>query len=116
MVSYYRQLTLSVKLSTLRLSCLVSINRGIIMFGNGKRIADLEDEFMKLSRRLHELENPPHVFCVGDRVVSIAGFHKGAMGVVKYIEPNGQKIWVLRDGSNGDVWYSPRELSPEAVG
>lgn len=48
---------------------------------------------------------------VGDRVKvkRNAGFHKGATGEIKYIEPTGN-IWVRRDGSSSDVWYKLDEL------
>lgn len=47
----------------------------------------------------------------GDRVQAnlYAGFHKGAKGVVQYVEPSG-KIWVLRDGASSDVFYHSVEL------
>jgi hypothetical protein len=44
------------------------------------------------------------------RANSTAGFHKGATGTVEFVEPSGQKIWVLRDGSSGPVFYIPSEL------
>ena len=48
---------------------------------------------------------------VGDRVLvkQTAGFHKGAKGVIQYIEPSG-KCWVRRDHASSDVWYAPEEL------
>lgn len=51
-------------------------------------------------------------FYVGDRVkVNMdAGFHRGAIGTVKYVEPSG-KCWVERDKSGSDVWYDPGELT-----
>jgi NTP pyrophosphatase (non-canonical NTP hydrolase) len=51
-------------------------------------------------------------FSIGDRVktTQAAGFHKGAEGVITYIEPSG-KCWVRRDNSGSDVWYSADELA-----
>lgn len=51
-------------------------------------------------------------FCVGDRVRvnSKSGFNPGATGVVKYVEPNGLRIWVLRDGASSDVFFHSKEL------
>lgn len=49
---------------------------------------------------------------VGDhvRVNSIAGFHRGARGVVQFVEPSYDNIWVLRDGASSPVSYHPSEL------
>lgn len=51
-------------------------------------------------------------FSVGDRVQATdeAGFHKGAKGVITYIEPTG-KCWVRRDGASSDIWYDKGELT-----
>lgn len=48
----------------------------------------------------------------GDRVYAglNARFHRGAKGTVEFVEPGGGKVWVLRDGSNGPVYYAPAEL------
>lgn len=50
-------------------------------------------------------------FSIGDRVQATmeAGFHKGAKGVITYIEPTG-KCWVRRDGASSDIWYDAGEL------
>lgn len=52
-----------------------------------------------------------YTFRIGDRVEvkQTAGFHKGAMGEVKFIEPRG-RIWVLRDNSGSPVYYHNDEL------
>jgi len=51
----------------------------------------------------------------GDRVraTNNAGFHKGAVGTVEFVEPSGKKVWVKRDGSTNAVYYHPEELVPE---
>lgn len=51
----------------------------------------------------------------GDRVVAnnTAGFNKGARGTVEFVEPSGERIWVLRDNSSGPVFYGPSELDFE---
>lgn len=56
------------------------------------------------------------IFKRGDRVVAnyTAGFHKGAHGVIEFVEPSYQRVWVLRDGSTTPVYYSPDELDYEA--
>lgn len=56
---------------------------------------------------------PP--FEEGERVVvkMNAGFHKGAHGVIKFVEPSGNRVWVIRDGASTPVWYSPMELERE---
>jgi hypothetical protein len=53
-------------------------------------------------------------FKVGDRVVATqdAGFHKGAHGVIEYIDPSG-KHWVMRDGASKAVYYMAGELEHE---
>lgn len=54
----------------------------------------------------------PRKIAIGDRVKAndTAGFHKGAEGVVQFVEPSYEKVWVLRDGSSGPVFYHPSEL------
>lgn len=54
-------------------------------------------------------------FVRGDRVVANqnAGFHKGAHGVVEFVEPSGKKVWVLRDHATTPVYYHPDELDFE---
>jgi dCMP deaminase len=51
-------------------------------------------------------------FSIGNRVIvnETAGFHRGARGEIKFIEPSGQTIWVHRDGSSSLVYYRPNEL------
>lgn len=50
-------------------------------------------------------------FRVGDRVQvrQTAGFHKGATGEVRFVEPRG-RVWVLRDNSGSPVYYDNDEL------
>jgi hypothetical protein len=50
-------------------------------------------------------------FRVGDRVKGTrSGFHRGCVGEVVFQEPNGGKVWVLRDGSEGPCWFYADEL------
>jgi hypothetical protein len=53
-----------------------------------------------------------HTLRVNDRVKvkQTAGFHKGATGVINFIEPRGTRIWVTRDNSGSPVYYHPDEL------
>lgn len=46
----------------------------------------------------------------GHTVKVIAGFNVGAKGVVEFVEPSGEKIWVLRDYTCTPVFYHPKEL------
>lgn len=50
-------------------------------------------------------------FKKGDRVQvkQTAGFHKGAVGEIDYIDPSG-KVWVIRDGAKTPVYYHRDEL------
>jgi hypothetical protein len=57
------------------------------------------------------------IFKRGDRVRATenAGFHRGAVGVVEFVEPSYQRVWVLRDRSGSPVCYAPNELEYEDV-
>lgn len=64
--------------------------------------------------------SPKYIFKTDDRVVvnEKSGFHKGAKGIVMFVEPrakfsNDGKIWVLRDGSAGPVWFFADEINPQ---
>ena len=63
-----------------------------------------------------EQAGKPRPIQTGDRVKANdkAGFHKGAEGVVQFVEPlldyEKTKVWVLRDRSSGPVYYMPYEL------
>ena len=48
----------------------------------------------------------------GDRVKvnEKSGFNKGAVGTVEFVEPNGEKIWVYRDGSSEPCFFYTTEL------
>jgi len=61
--------------------------------------------------KLLEILNDGCIFEVGDRVLvkQNAGFHRGARGTIKYIQPD-KIVWVQRDGASGDVWYKMSEL------
>lgn len=52
-----------------------------------------------------------YTFRRGDRVrvTQSASFHKGAIGVVEFVQPSG-KVWVLRDNSGSPVYYHADEL------
>ena len=65
-----------------------------------------------LRARVEQMENEPISFKRGDRVKvkQTAGFHKGASGVVEFVEPSGEKIWVTRDGASRPVFYYGEEL------
>ena len=65
-----------------------------------------------LRARVEQMENEPISFKRGDRVKvkQTAGFHKGASGVVEFVEPSGEKIWVTRDGASSPVFYYGEEL------
>lgn len=64
------------------------------------------------NQKLQAQITPPRQLQIGDRVraTNKAGFHRGATGVIQFIEPSGEKVWVLRDGSTTPVWYAPQEL------
>lgn len=57
------------------------------------------------------------MFKRGDRVRASenAGFHRGATGVVEFVEPSYKRVWVLRDHSTSPVYYAPVELEYENV-
>lgn len=46
----------------------------------------------------------------GHTVKVVAGFNVGARGIVEFVEPSGEKIWVLHDGASTPVFYHPKEL------
>lgn len=77
-------------------------------------ILELEDKAQKydMIKALEEYQVKNNKFKIGDKVLANqkAGFNRGAVGVVKYVEPTGDKIWVLRDGASGDVFYFHYEL------
>lgn len=84
-------------------------------------IADICDEIAKYTDGKHAAaairrKYNVGVFKRGDRVAVkyTAGFHKGAHGVIEFVEPTYTRIWVLRDGSSTPVYYSPDELEYEA--
>lgn len=61
------------------------------------------------------LNDVPRRYLRGDRVRATmnAGFHKGATGVVEFVEPAYTRVWVLRDNSGTPVYYHPDELEFE---
>ena len=65
-----------------------------------------------LATLMNKMHNQPISFKRGDRVKvkQTAGFHKGASGVVEFVEPSGEKIWVTRDGASSPVFYYGEEL------
>jgi hypothetical protein len=46
----------------------------------------------------------------GDRVRIIGGFDVGAKGTVEFVQPAGDCIWILRDGTTDACWYRKEEL------
>lgn len=51
------------------------------------------------------------IFPVGRRVrATRSGFHRGCKGQVVFQEPSGGRVWVLRDSSNGPVFFYADEL------
>jgi len=78
--------------------------RGELMKSVGVLIAE--------NQKLQAQIAPPRQLQIGDRVrvTKNGGFHRGAEGVIQFIEPSGEKVWVLRDHSTTPVWYAPIEL------
>jgi hypothetical protein len=58
------------------------------------------------------LQYKAKTFVEGERVVvnESSGFHVGAKGTVKFVEPSGQIIWVIRDGATTPVYFRNTEL------
>lgn len=48
-----------------------------------------------------------------DRVIVKSGFNVGAHGVVEFVQPCYNVIWVLRDNASSPVSYRPDELERE---
>lgn len=71
------------------------------------RDVDLANALMKVHDTMHEKHS---ALRRGHVVQVIAGFNVGARGVVEFVEPSGQKIWVLRNGASTPVFYHPDEL------
>lgn len=71
------------------------------------RDVDLADTLMKVHKVMEERYMGIRR---GHRVKVVAGFNVGAHGVVEFVEPSGEKIWVLRDGASTPVFYHPKEL------
>jgi len=44
------------------------------------------------------------------RVKMTAGFHKGAVGTVEFVEPASGKVWVIRDHAGSALWWHEDEL------
>lgn len=53
-------------------------------------------------------------FTKGDRVRvgKDAGFSRGSIGTIEFVEPNGKKVWVTRDRSGGPCFFYADELEP----
>lgn len=73
-----------------------------------KRDVDLADALMKVHTVMQERYMSIRR---GHSVKVIAGFSVGARGVVEFVEPSGEKIWVLRDNASTAVFYRPEELA-----
>lgn len=74
-----------------------------------KTVAALAHENAELQK---QMPKEPRKIQTGDRVQATmnAGFHKGAKGTVRFVEPSYEKVWVLRDGASSPVFYHPDEL------
>ncbi len=72
-----------------------------------KRDTDLADALMKVHKVMEERYMSIRR---GHTVRVVAGFNVGARGIVEFVEPSGEKIWVLRDGASTPVFYHPSEL------
>lgn len=89
---------------------------GII--GSFEKHMEYMRENIQLKKQLSEIDKtiaPNHkVFERGVRVLvrNTAGFHRGAKGIIEFVEPNGT-VWVVRDGSNTPCWYKQEELQFE---
>jgi hypothetical protein len=79
-----------------------------------KAIGDLNDRIDAVQHQLNSIQPilPPRQIQIGDRVKANAkaSFHVGAEGVVQFVEPSYEKVWVLRDRSSSPVFYAPKEL------
>ncbi len=71
------------------------------------RDVDLADALMKVHKVMEERYTSIRR---GHSVKVVAGFNVGARGIVEFVEPSGEKIWVLRDGASTPVFYHPEEL------
>ncbi len=72
-----------------------------------KRDTDLADALMRVHKVMEERYNSIRR---GHTVKVVAGFNTGTRGIVEFVEPSGEKIWVLRDGASTPVFYRPDEL------
>jgi len=75
------------------------------------RISELEMQVESLK----PLAQPEKVWKAGDRVKGNdqCGFNRYMHGVVTYVEPNREKVWVLRDGAGSDCFFYSYELEDE---
>jgi hypothetical protein len=87
----------------------IEVNMNAIVI---EALKELNLKVEALRARVEQMENEPISFKRGDRVKvkQTAGFHKGASGVVEFVEPSGEKIWVTRDGASSPVFYYGEEL------
>ena len=76
--------------------------------------SELYEKIRRLEAEVEELKpkKPVKVWNTGARVTGskTCGFNRAMKGTVTYVEPNGETIWVRRDGSTGDVFYFSDEL------
>jgi hypothetical protein len=65
-----------------------------------------------LGIKLSSVEKMSALHAKSERVVvnESSGFHVGAKGTVKFVEPSGQIIWVIRDGATTPVYFRNTEL------
>lgn len=83
------------------------------------KIEELELEIERLTSKLSKTSSPPpplqKIWRVGDRVRGNekCGFHRSMHGTVVFPEPNGDKVWVQRDGASSPCYFHSYELDPE---
>lgn len=74
---------------------------------------DIEEVIMFPEYNWRPVKPEPKKITKGCRVkvTNNSGFHKGATGLVEFIEPcEDGKIWVLHDGADKPCWFRLEEL------
>lgn len=89
--------------------------RNLTKWLNEEQLAPIDRPALARVLTFAQLYNQPSIklqFKQGDRiqVKQTAGFHRGALGVVQYVAPDG-KIWIRRDNASSDVFYFADELN-----
>lgn len=88
--------------------------RNLTKWLNEEQLAPIDRPALARVLTFAQLYHQPSIklqFKQGDRiqVKQNAGFHRGSLGVVQYVAPDG-KIWVRRDNASSDVFYFADEL------